>query len=331
MNMKNVGWVESSKPNDKICWVSMNQPNLHMKTKHILTGDELTLSEICQLIDLAKYLKKVRKLNQTLNYLRNKHLALIFSKSSTRTRFSFTVAMRELGGEVIESVATTRKTEEPEDFIQVLAGYCHAVMIRTDSDAELLRMQKVSKIPIINGLSDLHHPCQALSDIFTLIEIFSSLKNLKVVYIGDGNNVLHSLLLLLPMMGIDFHYACPATRQPNNEIVQRARLKAMEHGAAITTHSAPENAVKNADVIYTDVWVSMGFENKIDIKEFQGFQVNEELLKLTHKNTKFMHCMPMQRGVEVSQTLPDQNCSIIFQQSENRLHMQKALLLSLLS
>ena len=299
---------------------------IHLETKHLLTGEELSSAEILALIKLAGELKQARKKQQPTFYLNGKHLALLFSKPSLRTRFSFTVAMRELGGDVVESVEDTRKKEEPEDQVRVLAGYCHGIMMRTHADENLLRMQKVSSIPIINGLSDLHHPCQALSDLFTLQEVFKQLKGLHLSYIGDGNNVLHSLLLLAPKVGINVHYCCPPTRQPHQDILKRA-----QQIGTITAHDTPQQAVTNADVVYTDVWTSMGFEEQAAEQLFAGFQVNEKLMQLAKKHAVFMHCLPMARGKEVSTTLPDRPYSIIFQQSENRLHLQKALLIGLLS
>lgn len=304
--------------------------NLSDKLQHLLTGEELSRDEIFSLLAVAGELKKQRKQGKLNTELAGKHLALLFSKPSLRTRFSFTVAMRELGGDVVESVMETRKTEEPEDQIRVLAGYCHAVMVRTHADENLSRMKSVATIPVINGLSDLHHPCQALSDIFTLQENFKNLSGLKLTYIGDGNNVLHSLLLLAPLVGINLHYYCPVNRQPDAQILARAQMRAEQFSAKIVKEQTIHAAAKNAQAIYTDVWVSMGFEDKMTANDFAGFQVNEALMQTADPHAVFMHCLPMERGKEVSQTLPDQSCSVIFQQSENRLHMQKALLLRLL-
>ena len=248
-----------------------------------------------------------------------------------RTRFSFAIAIRELGGDVIESVESTRKVETPEDQAGVLSGYCHAIMVRTHDDIIFERMSQISKVPIINGLSALHHPCQILADILTLLETFGSLKGLTLSYIGDGNNILHSLLLLAPQMGINIHYCCPDTRGPDKDILEKSSVKLHPDSGKIQSFSSPKDAVFNAHAVYTDVWTSMGFENETDEHIFfNGFQVNEDLMQHALPNAIFMHCLPMERGKEVSETLADQPCSVIFQQSENRLHIQKALLLYLL-
>jgi ornithine carbamoyltransferase len=255
---------------------------------------------------------------------------MLFDKPSLRTRFSFTVAMHELGGTIIESLSDTRKKEEPEDLTKVLSGYCNGIMIRTHSDENLHRMEKVSSIPIINALSDDHHPCQILADLLTLQEKFGNLEDLKVTYVGDGNNILHSLLLMAPIMGIHLHYCCPVSRGPKTEILSSALAKANLSSGSITAHTLPPTAVIDAHAVYTDVWTSMGFEKDASEELFAGFQVNEELMALASPKAIFMHCMPMVRGKEVSKTLPDSPQSVIFQQSENRLHVQKAILITLL-
>jgi ornithine carbamoyltransferase len=305
-----------------------------MKTKfnvkHFLTGEEITATELLNLIEQAIVLKQERKNHIENQKLHNKHLALLFDKPSLRTRFSFTIGMRELGGDVIESIADTRKFEEPEDQIGVLNGFCHAVMVRTHQDSYLERMISKAKISVINGLSDLHHPCQTLADLMTLKENFGHLTNLTLTYIGDGNNILHSLLLLAPPVGVNIHYCCPKGREPDSEIVSRANAKLNSNTGTIQSFVNPIDAVKNANVVYTDVWTSMGFEDSKAEHLFAGFQVNEELLKHAKSNCIFMHCLPMERDKEVSSSLADSACSVIFQQSENRLHTQKALLLYLL-
>lgn len=303
---------------------------LKLTHKNLLTGEELSIDEIKSLLTLASELKMKRKAGQTSEILKGKHLALLFDKPSLRTRFSFTVAMHELGGHVVESLGETRKAEDPEDLIRVIERYCDAVMIRTHSDDLLTRMSQVSKIPLINGLSDLHHPCQILADLLTLQEVFGKLEGLKLTYIGDGNNILHSFLLLAPQMGIHLHYCCPKACQPNADILNQALVQAKKTKGSNTTCSTPMIAAQQAHAIYTDVWTSMGFENKTDESLFEGFQVNEQLMQQALPEAVFMHCLPLVRGKEVSQTLPDTRASVIFEQSENRLHIQKALLIALI-
>lgn len=297
--------------------------------KHLITGEELSLSEIQFLLNLSTKLKKTRGSEDNHALLNKKNLALIFEKNSLRTRFSFTIAVKELGGATIESISGTRKKEEPEDLVRVLAGYCDGIIIRTSDDDQLLRMEKVTTIPIINALTDDYHPCQILADFLTLKEVFGKLEGLKLTYVGDGNNILHSLLLMAPLMGIHLHYCCPKTREPKKEILTKAEKKASTSNGSITSHVLPTDAVENAHAIYTDVWESMGFTS-VDEKLFNGFQVNEKLMSLALDHAVFMHCMPMIRGKEVSKDLPDSKASVVFQQSENRLHVQKALLLNIL-
>jgi ornithine carbamoyltransferase len=304
---------------------------LKLTHKHLLTGEELSADEIKSILSLASELKKSRNEGMGKDILHGKHLAILFEKPSLRTRLSFTIAMHELGGLVVESLGETRKKEEPEDITRVIEGYCHAIMIRTHSDDFLKRMSQVSKIPIINGLSNLHHPCQILADLLTLQEKFGELEGLKLTYIGDGNNILHSLLLLAPLMGVHLHYCCPTTRQPDAYILQQALIHTSQAQGSITACSSPIHAAKSAHAIYTDVWTSMGFEDTNDESLFEGFQVNEQLMEQALPEAVFMHCLPLVRGKEVSQTLPDNPASVIFKQSENRLHIQKALLVGLMS
>lgn len=300
---------------------------LKLKTKHVLTGAEFSVTELSELIECASQLKKERDQANASHLLQNKHLAILFEKPSLRTRFSFVVAMKELGGDFVESVSSTRKDETPEDQMRVLQGYCHAVMIRTHEDITLNRMKEVATIPIINGLSDHYHPCQILADLLTLKEKFSTLNDLHLCYIGDGNNILHSLLLMAPPLGIHLHYCCPPGHGPNAMILTQAKRYAWSW--LIQDYKYPKEAVRGCHAVYTDVWNSMGFPEK-DQSIFNGFQVNEELMTHADDNAVFMHCMPMERGKEVSDTLPDSKRSVIFQQSENRLHVQKALLIGLL-
>jgi ornithine carbamoyltransferase len=249
---------------------------------------------------------------------------MIFEKPSLRTRFSFTIAMRELGGEVIESNLQITKFEEPEDTARVLSGYCDGIMLRTHDDKNLQRMVEFSSIPVINGLSANHHPSQIYADLMTFKERFGYLEGLKLSYIGDANNILNSLLLIGTKVGVEIHYCCPKNRQPSLDILNRAQSK------LVFAHSSPEQAVQNTNSVYTDVWASMGFESDVNEHEFEGFQVDESLFEKADPHAIFMHCMPMCRGKEISTTLPEHPRSAVFQQSENRLHIQKSILLYLL-
>ncbi|KTC80222.1 ornithine carbamoyltransferase [Legionella cherrii] len=294
------------------------------KIKHFLTGTELSTEELKHVLEKAKALKQTPSFYSQA--LAHKSLAMIFEKPSFRTRLSFALAIQSMGGIAIESVSNTRKQETPADMARVLNGYANFVMVRTHADEILQEMATYAKVPVINGLSALHHPCQILADLLSLWEQFGSLEGLTVAYIGDGNNILHSLMLLAPQLGITINYCCPASHQPNASIVEQAQDMKPDK---IYHFSKPEDAVKNAHAVYTDVWTSMGFEDQENLEAFQGFQVNESLMSYAKPEAVFMHCMPMERGKEVSETLPDSPASIIFTQSENRMHVQKALLLFL--
>jgi len=305
---------------------------LTFKTKRFLTGLELDGSELTGLIDLADHLAQERKKGRVRTDLAGKTLVLLFEKPSLRTHLSFSVAMRELGGWAMESYSINRKKEEPEDVARVVEGYAHCVMVRTHEHSILDRMAKSSSIPIVNGLSDSHHPCQTLADILTLKQKFGALKGLSVAYIGDGNNILHSLLLLAPRLGISVRYACPRGYEPNAFILKDAKRAAKEGGAEIIACSGPESAAAGANALYTDVWTSMGFEEEEKQREdaFEGYQVNGELYSLCAKNAIILHCLPMIRGKEITDAMADHKNSAIFRQAENRLHAQKALLFGLL-
>ncbi len=310
----------------------MTIPSFKMTSKHFLTGEELSPDELNGLLGAAEVFKAQRGKPHGPLPLSGRSLALVFEKPSLRTRVSFTVAMQELGGSVIECLAANSKKEEPEDVARVLGGYVHAVMFRCHGHKTIERMVTRSPVPIINGLSDDHHPCQILADLMTLKETFGNLKSLTLSYVGDGNNVLHSLLLLAPVLGVSVKYACPKGYEPSAFIVRKARQRAKENGASITATSDPKAAVKGANAVYTDVWASMGCESEAAEREkiFRPYQLDEDLYSLAAPNAAVLHCLPMSRGQEITDGVADHPNSVIFRQSENRLHTQKALLLGLL-
>ncbi len=302
------------------------------KIKSFLTGEEFTVKEINQLLELAEQLKLERRRGILRTQLAGKTLALLFDKQSFRTKLSFTIAMQELGGAVVESLSQDRKQEDPEDLARVLNGYCHGVVLRTHEQSNLDRMAAVSRFPILNGLSDSHHPCQILADLLTLKEKFGNLAGLILTYIGDGNNILHSLLVLAPQMGIHLRYSCPEGYSPDAVILEKALRKSRENEGSITSFSSPTEAAQGSNALYTDVWTSMGFEKQKAEREatFQNYQINSALFSLTATGAVVMHCLPMEKGKEITQEMANHSASIIFQQSENRLHLQKALLCTLL-
>lgn len=301
-----------------------------LKTKHFLTGEELSVGELNDLIDLALVLKKDRR-NQ---FLQNKTIGLLFEKPSLRTRVSFTAGIQEMSGDVIEINSALRKKEKPEHTIKVLQGYLDGLMVRTFEHDILTEMTQHSRIPIINGLSDLHHPCQVIADLMTLKENFKNLSGLKLAYVGDGNNMLHSLMLLLPPLGIDVHYCCPEKFQPDQEIINRAQARAFQTGAQVSAFKTPLKAVQGVHAVYTDVWASMGFEKSAEeeaqhLKNFEGFQLNAQLFSAADQTAVVMHCMPINIDQEITDELINHSRSVLFQQSENRLHAQKALMMGL--
>ncbi|MBK2259452.1 ornithine carbamoyltransferase [Francisella philomiragia] len=294
----------------------------NLSFNHLLSGAEITTKDFENIIQIAQDMKtNHQKYN---NALKDKIIALIFDKPSLRTRFSFSAAIIEMSGNLIESVSASRKNEQPKDFIRVIQNYCSAVVIRTFADSDVEEMVSYSKVPIINALTDLYHPCQTLADLLTLKEVFGSLDSLKIAYIGDSNNILYSLLLLANTIGLEVHYACPEGHKPDQKILDQLQDLSIVKG-----FDDPKEAVKGCDAVYTDVWCSMGFEPTAE-DAFAGFQVNKELMSYANDNAIFMHCMPMERGKEVSEDLPDDKCSVIFQQSLNRKFVQKALLYMIL-
>ncbi|MBL7689153.1 MAG: ornithine carbamoyltransferase [Bdellovibrionaceae bacterium] len=304
---------------------------LRIKSKHFLTGTELSRQETLDLLLLAESCREQRLAGFRRDDLRGKNVALLFEKPSLRTRVSFTVAIQELGGFVLELDSIGRKKEDPEDTIRVLAGYCHAVMVRTHAHSILDRMVAKSPIPVINGLSDTHHPCQVLADLQTLMQRYRELKGLKLAYIGDGNNMLHSLLLLAPALGVEVHYATPKGYEPSSLVVRQAKKRAKDGGGAVVAHEDPVEAVRSANAVYTDVWTSMGFEQEETNRDqaFQSFQLNETLYSYADPKAAIMHCMPMIKDKEITASLVEHENSVLFQQAENRMHAQKALLIGL--
>ena len=300
-----------------------------LKTRHFLTGEELSQEELNQLIDNAIALKADR-FQKTLQ---NKTVALLFEKPSLRTRVSFSVAIHQLSGNVIELNSSQSKKEHPADTLRVLQGYVDGLMVRTFAHENLLQMCEHAKIPVINGLSDTHHPCQILADLQSLKEKFGQLKGLTLCYLGDGNNMLHSLLLLAPFVGINVTYSCPAGYLPDEAIVARSQARAKLGGASIRFFQTPKDAATGVQALYTDVWTSMGFEaeNQKRMTDFAGYQLNSELLKSAAQGAVIMHCMPVHEDQEITREMIEHKNSILFQQSENRLHAQKSLLVGLFS
>jgi ornithine carbamoyltransferase len=300
--------------------------------KDLISIKDLTRKEIEDLFKMASLLKKKPLFG--MGKLKGKSIALVFQKPSNRTRVSFDVGMFQLGGNTIYLGPDEVKLgvrESVKDVARVLGRYVNGIVARTFKHEDVVSMAKFSWSPVINGLSDLLHPCQGLSDIFT-IEEFLGKKKAKIAFIGDGNNVLNSLMLGCGILGKDLCFSTPKGCEPDIAILAEARKYANENDSVIESIDDPKKCVKNADIVYTDVWVSMGKESEKEkrIDLFNGFQVNSELLSCAKKNTFIMHCLPAHRGEEITDEVMESKNSIVYVQAENRLHVQKAILLKLL-
>ena len=304
------------------------------KNKHLISITDLTVEEIEKIFSLAVALK--RSPADYRGRLAGQMFGLIFEKPSTRTWVSFETGIFQLGGQGIYLGPDDIKLgerEEVRDVARVLSRYLSGVVLRTFAHQTVLEFEKYFDKPVINGLSDFEHPCQALADYMTIREKIPHPGEPLVSYVGDGNNMLNSLLLLAAKLGEKFNYATPEKHDPDKKVLDRALKIAKLSGAEICGTHDPAEAVEGADVVYTDVWVSMG-EEKIrneKLKDFDGMQINEKLLKKAKKNVYVMHCLPAHRGEEITDEVIESKNSIVFDQAENRLHVQKAILLHLTS
>lgn len=306
-----------------------------LKGQDFLTLANFSSELIKDLLQKAKKLKTSHLLGEETNVLKGKILGLIFDKPSTRTRVSFEAGMLQLGGQALYlngQDLQLGRGEPISDTAKVLSHYVDALMIRTFSHRTVEELAQHASIPVINGLTDLDHPCQALADLLTIQEEKGKLEGIKMTYVGDGNNVAHSLMMAAGKMGMDLTVATPKGYEPAAEILYAAQSFAKESGGNIKITANANEAVLGADVIYTDVWTSMGqeAENEQRLKDFQPFQVNEELVKGAKKDFIFLHCLPAHRGEEVTTEVIDGHSSYVFQQAGNRLHVQKALLVEIL-
>lgn len=301
-----------------------------------LAISELTPKALADLLDLAADMKANPANPKYCTALSGQTLGLIFEKPSTRTRISFEVAMNQLGGSALNIThgdSQMGRGEGVDDTARTLSRFLDGLMIRTFGHDTLTEWAKFASIPIINGLTDLAHPCQAVADLLTIRERFGALNGKIVAYVGDGNNVAHSLMAAAARAGMTMRVAAPDGYAPDPEVTARAEKAAAQTGGRIMVTTDPKAAVRDAHVIYTDVWASMGQEDEhaLRLADFDGFQVNEELLALADKKAIFMHCLPAHRGEEVSAGVMDGPASVVFDQAENRLHAQKAILFTLLA
>ena len=303
-----------------------------LKTGHFLSMSDLAPDELQELLDYAIDLKS----RGWISMLKNKTLAILFEKPSLRTRVSFEVAMRQLGGQTVylspEEVGLGKRESIP-DVARVLSRFIDIIVLRTFAQHNLEVLAEYSSVPVINALSDYEHPCQALADLLTIYQKKRKLKGLTLAFIGDGNNVANSLLLACAMTGMNFNVASPEGYAINKEILKKAHSYAKTSGAKIFCTENPREAAKNVDVIYTDTWTSMGQEKEAEVrrKVFADYQINEKLLALTKKDSIIMHCLPAHHGEEVAVGILDSARSVVFDQAENRMHAQKALLACMLA
>jgi len=300
--------------------------------RHFLVDDDLSPAEVEQILDDADRRKKMRLADQVLD---GGSVALIFEKPSTRTRLSFEVGVYELGGHPIVIDASTTQLgrgETLEDTAMVMSRYCRAIVIRTFGQDRIERLAAASSVPLVNALTDYAHPCQALADLQTIRERRGGLSGLTLTYVGDGNNVAHSLLLAGVSAGMRVRVATPRGYEPIGQVVRRANQIGEETGGAAVVTNDPLEACRGADVLYTDVWASMGQENEADSRNlvFQGFQLDDHLVEAARDDVVVLHCLPAHRGEEIAASVIDGPHSAVWDQAENRLHAQKALLAFLL-
>lgn len=306
--------------------INKYKPTGRIENKHLLTLLDYSSEEIFEILYQAKLLKKSLRAGERLKNLAGKTLALIFAKNSTRTRVSFEMGIRQLGGEALFLSANDiqlGRGETIHDTIKTLERYnINGIMIRTFKHSDVEELAKFGTIPIINGLTDLCHPCQALADILTAWEKFGKLEGLKLSYFGDGNNVANSLIIAGVKCGMEVHIACPKGYEPDRQFTQEAK----KIGNIVITND-PYEAAKNADIMYTDVFFSMGQEITPEkTARLSPYQVNDVLMNIAKPNAVFMHCLPAHRGEEVTANIIDGPQSAVFDQAENRLHAQKAVM-----
>ncbi len=300
--------------------------------KNFLHVNDLSNDQINEIFDIASWIKNKFYTNENYLPFRNKTMSMIFAKPSARTRVSFETGFYRLGGHALylgPNDIGIGKRESVSDIANVLSRYNDIIMARLFDHKHIIELAENSSVPVINGLTDLNHPCQIVADIFTILEHRKTLADLKVTYVGDGNNIVHSWFELASIIPMEFVCACPKGFEPSHKLLEQALKSGL---SKITITNDPESGVKDADVIYSDVWASMGQKDEAveRRKIFKPFQVNSKLIEIASKNVLFMHCLPAERGVEVTDEVCDSKNSIIFDQAENRMHAQNAIMLKLM-
>ncbi|MDF2925444.1 MAG: ornithine carbamoyltransferase [Paenibacillaceae bacterium] len=306
-----------------------------LKGRDFLDLADFSSEELRYLIDYAIELKRKLKAGETYHPLKGKSLGMIFEKSSTRTRVSFEVGMYQLGGQALFLSSNDLQIGRGEiiaDTAQTLSRYVDGIMIRTFAHTKLLDLAQYATIPVINALTDWSHPCQAMADYQAVLEHKGHLEGLKIAFIGDGNNMAHSLMMGAAKFGMNFSIASPVGYWPDAEMITQSKQVASVTGGSVVVTADPKEAIADADIVYTDVWASMGFEEEQKIREkaFAEYQVDEGLVKYAKSDYLFLHCLPAHRGEEVSAGVIDGRNSIIFDEAENRLHAQKAIMAAIM-
>lgn len=304
---------------------------MSLKNKDLISIHDLSVGEVATILDVSRKLKNMQKKGIPHEYLRGKTLAMLFSKASTRTRVSFEVGFHQLGGHALylnDAVTQLGRGEPIRDTARVLSRFVDGIMIRTFSHDSVIELAEYADVPVINGLTDLLHPCQALTDMFTIEEKLKVLKGRKLVYVGDGNNMAHSLMFACAKVGMNMVCASPKGYEPNPEILKLAQEDALLTGCSITVDEDMFRAAKDADVLYTDVWTSMGeeAEREIRFQALHNYQINAELLAEARSEAIVLHCLPAHRGEEITEEVLEGPQSVVFDEAENRLHVQKAIM-----
>ena len=301
------------------------------KVKHFLHISDYSSEELWDILHFSKYVKEKFRNRQDYTPFKNKSLAMIFAKPSARTRVSFETGFEWMGGHALflgPNDIGIGKREAIKDISRVFSRYNDVIMARLFDHDHIVELAEHSTIPVVNGLTDYNHPCQIMADIFTVWEHLGNIENAKIVYMGDGNNIVHSWLHLAMRFPLNFVCCCPEGYEPNKDLVKEAKNAGI---STIEVTHDPKSAVKDADVIYTDVWASMGQKDEAEAREkiFKDYQVNETLMEMTGNNTLFMHCLPAERDREVTDGVMESDNSIVFDQAENRMHVQNAIMIKL--
>ena len=312
-----------------------NTKKVNLSGRHFINLEDFTPEELSALIDYTFELKAKIKNNEEMNIMKNKTMVMYFSKPSLRTRLSFEIGMKKLGGDAFvlkQDEIILGERESIEDSSNVISRYCDLIMIRTFAHSDVEDFAKYSKVPVINALTDLSHPCQIMGDLFTIKEHFGKLKGLTLSFIGDGNNVCNSLLIGCSMLGLNIKVATPKGYEPDSKIIELSKNYAKENGCTVDIINDVKKAVESSNIVYTDVWASMGKEKEKEkrFNDFKGFTLTKELFSIADKNAIALHCLPAHKGEEINEDIFKINSEYIYTEAENRMHAQMAIMSSII-